>query len=899
LSGTSTAMAASLGTIDEVHEDIESLDITDCKERIGSLQAERERRIEYTERLQEKLKALNSELAARQEEAERKKRELQDQLHRNKELQEQRRDAGDGMQDHQDDSHKVRRFVEEVLREQEATKHAENRNEFGFRTFDETDLMVEKSLDEQNREQTYIDTVLVTFCMPHTELKYNLTYRVDRNTPSEKLRKDACLYWGISEVDYILKTVTGSKVCDQLTIQHCFKDREPARLLLMQKTPRNNSLMDTEKEAIRAIIGKLSRPMHTVTKTEDTQSKASVLPFHEQLRGVPGLYNFMIQRDRNKIEHLSRIRLRFICFYVILAVLTLLIIDILRPPNTAYDNQSGPMLLMTQEQVDLETMHMSPEQSSIETPEQVWDWLTYTVSNKVLHPNSPLRNSNYLPGWLRIRMQQVEPGSASICEPQDELPNWVTCTEHFYRKSTQGTENIEAVQSCWEVPNPDNTTSTTTTATGSTTTSTIGPTTTGPNTTMSTTTTCQGVAGTVGRALYPQPWQFLSAEDNREYDEGYIRGRIQRYDGSGYDLDYNLQYSDKLALFHAYRQDIRHLQGEDWISARTRAVHVSFTSYNADYDSWNFYQFLFEMPPNSLVLPSSEAHTYSPSIVEYHDELILLLFDIIRFVIVLYIVTLHAYWEMRFERRRGTSVFNYLLGPYGFCDFGIGITYLYIFIVRYIVLGPLFKSTEDHLTDIAEQFTNVMGLADLYRSQVYLEGLVITFTAFRLLTFLRVNRHIYILCSAIQESILLYRIFLFILLPAWFGMVLWAQSLFGTLSSEFTAVESSALSLIMLANGDVPKDGIFEAQRPWTIVFAVFFYVLMWLIIINGWIAVVCDVYQNVRVASGYDPKIYRWKEYDFVTFCLVWPFNQMYLKYLRPRIERPKGKDSKEDEDA
>lgn len=105
-------------------EGLHSLDITACKEHIRQLQARRERRRELVERLQEKLKALNNELAARKEEADRCKKDLLEEQAKNRRLAEARRGqkAGKEVATIQDDQQReqemdlqtanVRRFME-------------------------------------------------------------------------------------------------------------------------------------------------------------------------------------------------------------------------------------------------------------------------------------------------------------------------------------------------------------------------------------------------------------------------------------------------------------------------------------------------------------------------------------------------------------------------------------------------------------------------------------------------------------------------------------------------------------------------------------------------------------------------------------------------------------------
>jgi SMC interacting uncharacterized protein involved in chromosome segregation len=56
--------------LDLTEEDVEQLDAQACKAKLRELYADRQRRDDYTERLQEKQKALINEVAARREEIE-------------------------------------------------------------------------------------------------------------------------------------------------------------------------------------------------------------------------------------------------------------------------------------------------------------------------------------------------------------------------------------------------------------------------------------------------------------------------------------------------------------------------------------------------------------------------------------------------------------------------------------------------------------------------------------------------------------------------------------------------------------------------------------------------------------------------------------------------------------
>merc|ERR1719408_90959 len=135
------------------------------------------------------------------------------------------------------------------------SKKEKQRTNYGFRVFDETELMVEKPMETPGKDIP-VDTVLVTHQKPNSDdVRYHLSYRVSKDTPSKRLRQDACNYWNLSEVEYILLTVENSKVHDDVPLQHCFKPHERCQLILAPKDPRRQILTDKEKDATAQKIG--------------------------------------------------------------------------------------------------------------------------------------------------------------------------------------------------------------------------------------------------------------------------------------------------------------------------------------------------------------------------------------------------------------------------------------------------------------------------------------------------------------------------------------------------------------------------------------------------------------------------------------------------------------------
>eukprot|EP00930_Biecheleria_cincta_P088493 TRINITY_DN77737_c0_g1_i1.p1 TRINITY_DN77737_c0_g1~~TRINITY_DN77737_c0_g1_i1.p1 ORF type:complete len:861 (-),score=165.24 TRINITY_DN77737_c0_g1_i1:159-2741(-) len=842
-------------------EGLDNLDITSCKEEINKLQAERERRRELTERLQEKLKALNNELAARKEEADRCRKELLEEQARNRRLQQERRDRDsskkeisairDEAQREEEEAHQVaniRRFMEQHLHEK--LEKGINRNEYGVRIFDEVELMVEKSAEEQEKESTYIDTVLVTYSVPNTELKYNLSFRVDRNMTSQKLREDACLYWGLSEVEFILKTISNAKVHDELTIQNCFRAEEDAHFILQQKTPKNTGLMPEELGNIRPLIGKKAR-LKATTKTGQTGDSAAAAggagDLAAQMAELPGLFEFMTQRDQQVIGHLLQTKLRSICVYAILSILSPMVFFMLRPSGVGYTCMTGVSDLLTGSATGFHEM---------QTPNELWSWLNHTLSPQLFVEGSELRQYNYATGYLQLRMQQVKEASSSACPKGVELPqDHSACTHLQYNKDTAGTEDLQYVKSYW-----------------------------------------LGRQGQDGRGFDREPWSYTDiASADGDKDKRSVRGTRFTFDSSGYAAEYNMQYAPISQVKAAFEEDIAFFQRSGWINSRTRAVHVQFLLYNGNYDRWIDNRFTFEITALG-VNPSKDIDLFLPRLFEWglQSEGFLQTVDIVRLLLVLYVMFYQPFADMGFHRRLyqgqeypGIKAFwRTVLTIQTPVDLTIGITFFAVYATRYGAQSSV--ETGSFLAGHLESFRLAARYADMSSAQVVAEALIYILVLYRLLFFMRVNRQVFLIYTAVQRSASAAMSYIGVILPIMLAFVTVSLSINDRYYASYRTFGHAFTQLIVLLYGDDEGFREYDPNRSWELSFKIIFYTLSRLIFINTWFAVLINTYQKVRVTAGFFPSTYAWKEYNYVMWCLPWPFRNLYLNFVRPRIKKP-----------
>ncbi|CAJ1342444.1 unnamed protein product [Effrenium voratum] len=833
-------------------EGLHSLDITSCKEHIRQLQSRRERRRELVERLQEKLKALNNELAARKEEADRCKKELLEEQAANRRVVRTNQVAIQG--DHQREqelemqSSNVRRFMETTLQEQ--VQRRSMQNELGIRVYDEVELMVEKPAEEQAMESKYIDTVLVTYCIPNSELKYNLSFRVDKGMKTKKLREDACLYWGLSEVEFILKTMSNAKVHDELTIQSCFRENEDAHFSLVQKTPKNASLMERELLHILPRAGRKARRTGAKQSESAKGENAKAGPsaeLAEQMAALPGLFQYMTQRDQKVVQHLQRLKLRNLCVYLAVFIMTIWDIYMVIPPDKSFNVREGIVQLMA------EGDGRGVGFDDIRTQSQVWLWLGDTVSDQLFIPASALRSYNAPVGYMQVLLQDVQPASAAQC-PQGSwspLPTNVDCLATRYWDLTADTLTRENITAYFA-----------------------------------------GLAGLDGRYTGSTPGTYGDARSTSAAGEASFPGYFYDFDGSGFSVEYDLQHSPLADVRAAFQQDMQFLQDEEWLSAQSRAIHVNFLLYNGNHDQFVSNRYSFEMTAVGTVEPVVQVAAFRPAVVEYDMGLELLLTDIIRLCLVLLICPVQLISDFLYERRVNEAGCRHCISLQGLVDWAIGILSFVMFGFRYLTFSA--PSVNFYVQHVQTPM-DAGELAEMFNIHLAVDALLSALLMYRFVYFLRVNRHVFLMWSTVASSVSVGLRLAVIVIPLMAGLVLISMAVGAALDEKNRTFWSAMVRVLLMVYGDNDTIQDFDPNNSWQLAFNVILVFTFKLVFVNSWIAVLIHQYQRTRVSAGYSTKKYRWKEYNFVVWSLAWPFRNLYLNFLRPRIEMP-PKDSAEE---
>jgi len=347
---------------------------------------------------------------------------------------------------------------------------------------------------------------------------------------------------------------------------------------------------------------------------------------------------------------------------------------------------------------------------------------------------------------------------------------------------------------------------------------------------------------------------------------------MQSYDASGYIVDYNLVQKDNPIdiekLRSAYIQDMQAFRQLGWIDKSTRFLLLSFTAYNGNFDMWTSNNFMLEFPPNGIVLAKHDVWPFKPNswepLLEFSEQELFEL-DLTRMCLVLYILY-HVKCEVNYDSSKGRPWYTFFTSYYGLCDMLIVLTAFYAFLIRLLSFGM--TPTIDAVTTSQDSYQAWHEISYVYNQIFIIDAAFFSLLCFRLVSFLRINRHVFVLWMAIYGTMQEFFYYAWVFVPIMSGFVLGAHCIYGSRFVYFSSYSWSVSSLIMLINGDLDYTVIYDNNLVWTLIFSVTFYLAVGLFLIHSFIAIIVDEYEGARISSGYDPADYNWREHEYGKWC-------------------------------
>jgi len=797
-------------------EDFDNLDLSRCRERILDLQSERERLKEQTERLENKVKAYNNELASRKDELQRASAELDEERRKNK-------DRASVFAPQKDDIEsreaQIRCIMEEELRKRvpKTTNHA---------------LMV--GHDASQRDINAVDTVLVTFTPAGTEHRYTLSCRVDGMTTVKMLRNDCCNFWNVSDVVYTLR-LGASKVHESMLISECFKPSESAMLSLVEKDTRATRVADSVSVEVMPKVGPQAQAQMATTKSASSpDNKAFALSalsgggesFAEELKHFPGLARFLTAKDQRITDHVGFIKLRDIFAYILLIFATMFAYSIRSKSDggVTFALHRGSKLTFAPE------AGSGRKYSEIQTWDHAYEWLEHIADPLWADQPTFYRYFNYPIGFISLRQQRVKPASIANCE-RKESP--AACLAPYVTEATIAKDPLNIVLS-----NP-------------------GP----------------------GRVLNPNT--FRPAQS----DVGSTSGVVDTYSSAGYTVQYTLDnfYSNGTTIQDVkstYLADIASLKAGKWFDISTRVLFVSFVVYNSNYDYWVWNSYSLESAANGRIYPLASARPFRPNSWETDEEYQSFYFDMGRLVIILYLLIFRSRAEVQYLAELRAKEYDtcvrrwarYLFSFGGVIDVAIVIVYLIILLQRYALFST--EPTSEVVEFAASGFEDFSFKSSVFINISMAEGILVVLCNLRLLSLFTIYRAVFVTFHAFLITLKRFAYFGIIFVPIFLGYVFAAHSTWGGRVYKFATIHRSMITVIEFLHGDWNSHDmeIMDSQFISTLITCIFFF--MGTLLVNMFIAILVDSYQQVRISHGGMSKNnkYCWTWSQRLQWAL-WPF--------------------------
>jgi hypothetical protein len=823
----------------------------EAKVKIKSLVQEKARREDYQNRLERKLAKLDADLAQRREEVESVQRTLQ--LERSKKSDQAKSDQKEREQKGRAQIERIRGQMDEAL----------------FRNAPRKDPAASFEMD----------TVLVSFTGVNEPVRYNLTFRLDKDTTVKELRDSVCKYWGVQAEDYegyVLKTMGNSKCHSDLRVKECFKHGEIAALRLENRQVDNaDPVTESEKKAIQPKRQKAKGGLGGESRNPNEKAIERVKAFNDNynkdLKRLGGIYFLLKLRDSKPSEHASKIKLRDFVIYLIFAVLTLGVYNTRRPDGQAYWTRKG---VVDAFMAELPPEYYPAHNFSTSPPDQYWTkvpkltdvfrrsdllwWLNTTLPAIIWgsgHTNStswwlepPLRQYNLLPGYVAIRVQSVKKPKGSdkrwaFCDKVNEILvesiPFAECQKEFIHQYNQQTENLNELKTYWDEELSGNQTS-------------------------------LDIRGP------SKPWQWKSHDERGPRGSDSLAGKIAWYDGSGYMAEYRMNLDKPMAQIDKYRKDMAKMRETDWISTRSRVVIVSLTTYNFQYDLWTASDLIFELPPGGAVKTTHTVRVFRPALNENSHELSETLVDVCRLILSLYVFVFVGIAERRHKTKNHKAGFLYHVSLNGIADIGmVGCTCvatIWRFAAFVNVTSNAFMV--DVLDELgAKGYMSTSQLAYEYNTIFVVEGILFVLIMYRLLSLFRIGRTIYLLWHTIGIALKTFCFLIGLFLPAILGFVCLSHSVFGQTMDEFETIEKTILQIYRLLQGDAPFMQLMKTEPVWTMFFITLFYVIMKLCLFSIFAFTVVDAYYIVQLTTPssagerWDAK--RWYQWAVPPLCV------------------------------
>ena len=329
------------------------------------------------------------------------------------------------------------------------------------------------------------------------------------------------------------------------------------------------------------------------------------------------------------------------------------------------------------------------------------------------------------------------------------------------------------------------------------------------------------------------------------------------FDGGGYVRDIQAGEEKKLlakyTLVEEFDEAINELKQFMWLDEQTRAVVLSFSIYNGNFDLYASCVFKFEFTPGGTILPQysfkmlkfflwegvADMATALASPQVWTDAVVYL------FVLKNTIGELITWAKIRW--RYGTSL-PYFSNIWNMMEI-INIVPFFLALSRRVTFmsRPEFSGQYKYNVFVT-RYQELGHMAALYQESFVFDSISILISVLKMFKYLRLNEQTNMLWAVLTRAGRDIAFFMFTLVLFLAGFIIVGMQLFGSSIEGFTNVVGSFSMLMQMILGVVDMyDDLLVAAGAYGAAFFFLFIIFMFLILINVFLAILNDAYAGVK----------------------------------------------------
>lgn len=329
-------------------------------------------------------------------------------------------------------------------------------------------------------------------------------------------------------------------------------------------------------------------------------------------------------------------------------------------------------------------------------------------------------------------------------------------------------------------------------------------------------------------------WTY-SAADELDWWQSPYQGKVVSYPGGGYVAKVSGTSAQQTSAA------LRQLMTLGWIDNATRAVLVEFTLYNANSNLFCFVRLVTELPPTGGTITSFEIRTVKLLRYVTTGDFVVLGCEVIFIVFFIYFVTEAVMRVKRLGWRR------YLRDAWNWFDWVI-----ILMSAACVALNSYRTYVVDAYLDstMPSSFTAApYDLLSYWQIQFdYVSAVELFFAWLKVFRYIKLNRPLAQMATTLDRcrSDLVAFSVMFIVVFLAFAQL--AFLIFGCRVQGFSSFSETCISLVRMILGDVSIHELEIANRVLGPLFFIVYTFIIFFILLNMFLAIVCEAYADARV---------------------------------------------------